>query len=252
MRSHRRNVIHEGRPGEHGFTMIETLVSLALLALIAGVLGTVYTVGLRALAPGGPKDRLGGANDFMVLEQTLGRDGTRAGCIQVQGGSKVYGQTSTTCTTTGPSTTGFGKVETLPTHLDCATAVLCFAWPQDSGSTWTCHVAVYTQGTSPKLTITRTEYSVALGASSASLAGTVSLTTDPVNFQLPPQSGTLQTVTLSTSQAPGSYTWVRSLPVKITATGVTRGQFAQTLALHPLATDPDGSSSAITTQGSPC
>jgi len=161
MRSHRRNLARQGRPGEHGFTMIETLVSLALLALIAGVLGTVYTVGLRALAPGGPNARLGGADDFMVLEQTLGRDGSRAGCIQIQGGT-VYGQTGSTCTTTGATTTGFGKVA-----LFCGTAVLCFGWPQESGPsgtpTWSCHVAVYiATGTSPKLTIRRTEYSVAL------------------------------------------------------------------------------------------
>jgi prepilin-type N-terminal cleavage/methylation domain-containing protein len=243
-----RNLTREGRPDEHGFTLIETLVSLALLALIAGVLGTVYTVGLRALAPGGPTARLGGADDFMVLEQTLGRDGSRAGCIQMQG-LTVYGQTSSTCTTT----TGYGKVTTYCAPAVLPPAVLCFAWPQDSGSTWSCHVAVYiVSGTSPKLTIRRTEYSVALGASSASPAGTVLLTADPVNFQVPPQSGTLQTVILSTSQAPGSYTWVRSLPIKITATGVTKGQFAQTLALHPLATDPDSTSSAVTKQGSPC
>jgi hypothetical protein len=231
--------------GEIGFTMVETLVSLALLALISGVLATVYTVGLKALAPGGPSARLGGASDFMLLEEALGRDGSRAGCIQIQGAT-VYGQTGTTCTTTGATTTGFGKVEASCTT---ATAVLCFAWPQDSGSSWTCQVAVYTKtGASPKLTIRRTQYSVALGASSASPAGTVALTTDPVNFQVPPQSGTLVTAT-----APGGYTWVRSLPVTITATGVTKGQFSQTLAVHPLATDPDGGASAITKpQGSPC
>jgi prepilin-type N-terminal cleavage/methylation domain-containing protein len=234
------------RFGEHGFTMIETLVSLALLALIAGVLGTVYTVGLRALAPGGPSSRLGGADAFMVLEQTLGRDGSRAGCIQMQGGT-VYGQTGSTCTTSGASTTGYGKAKTF-----CATAVLCFGWPQESGPpgspTWSCHVAVYiATGTSPKFTIRRTEYSVALGASSASPAGTVLLTSDPVNLQVPPQSGSLQTM-----MAPGGYSWIRSLPIKITATGVTNGQFNQTLALHPLATDPSSTSSAITTQGSPC
>jgi prepilin-type N-terminal cleavage/methylation domain-containing protein len=240
MRNPRRHYAR-GWPDEHGFTLIEMLVSLALLALIAGVLATVYTVALRALAPGGPTDRLAGANDFMVLEQVLGRDGSRAGCVQVQGGT-VYGQTASTCTTTG-ATTGFGKVKAL-----CSTAVLCFAWPQDSGTSWTCHVAVYmTAGTSPKVTVKRTEYSVALGANSAAPFATVSLTTDPVNFQVPPQSGSLQTAT-----APGGYPWVRSLPIKITATGVSNGQFAQTLALHPLATDPDGTSSAITTQGSPC
>jgi hypothetical protein len=226
--------------------MVETLVSLALLALISGVLATVYTVGLKALAPGGPSARLGGASDFMLLEEALGRDGSRAGCIQIQGGT-VYGQTTSTCTTTGASTTGFGKVES-----SCSTAVLCFAWPQESGApgtpTWSCHVAVYAAtGVSPKFTIRRTEYSVALGAGSASPAGTVALTTDPVNLQLPPQSGNLQTAT-----APGGYSWVRSLPVKITATGVTRGQFTQALALHPVATDPDSTSSAITASGSPC
>jgi prepilin-type N-terminal cleavage/methylation domain-containing protein len=252
MRGARRSHARNARPGEHGFTLIETLVSLTLLALIAGVLGTVYTVGLKALAPGGPTDRLGGADAFMVLEQTLGRDGSRAGCIQIKGGT-VYGQSnaSNTCTTSGATTTGFGKVETFCAP---ATAVLCFAWPQDTVSSWSCHVAVYiASGTSPKFTIRRTEYSVALGAGSATPAGTVLLTPDAVNFQVPPQSGTLKTVTLSTSPVPGSYTWVRSLPVTITATGVTKGQFAQTLTLHPFATDPDGAASAITNpQGSPC
>ena len=60
-----------------------------------------------------------------------------------------------------------------------------------------------------------------------------------------PSSGFVQTTD------PDGHPWVGVLTVDVTPTGITNGQ-AQTIALHPLSTDPDGGASAITTQGNPC
>lgn len=216
--------------GERGLTLIELIVSIAILAVIGTVVAAAFSVGLKAVSAHGATDRLAGAHDLMALEQQLGQDGARASCIEV--GGHVYGRTATTC---APST-GYGRVSA------CTSAVLCIAWPQLSD--FACQVAAYTEtGTDPKVIVSRTLYSVASGAANALAAVTVPLTVDPVRITL----GTPDAPT-----APGGYAWIRSLPITIEATGVNLGQFSQTLALHPVATDPDGAAAGITGQGSPC
>jgi prepilin-type N-terminal cleavage/methylation domain-containing protein len=209
------------RAGERGFTLIEVVVSIAILAVIGSIIATVFGVGVQVVAKGGPKDRLTGAHDFMVLEQTLGKDAARAACVQVA--DTVYG--GTTCASS------FGHKE-----IACgSSAVLCIGWPDVGESS--CHVAAYvTAGI-----VTRREYRV----SGAGIAVVESgpLTEDTVNLVF----GSPTEVT-----APGRYPWLRSLPVSVTATGVSAGQFSQTLILHPVATDPGGAASAITAQGNPC
>jgi hypothetical protein len=229
-------------------TLIEVIVSVAILAIIGGVVATAFAVGLKVVAPGGAQSRLANAHDFMVLEQQLGKDAARASCIQVQGDSMVYGQSGATCRTTG-TTTGYGKV------TDCSAAALCFGWPvlgsQADFSDYACNVAVYMTAAS---IVTRGEYSVRLGATTWSGApvkpvmNPLTAKGSTVDFQVPPAAGTLDWANGPT----GSYKWIRTLPVKLVATGVSQGQFSQTLTLHPVATDPGGAGAVITSQGSPC
>ena len=54
---------------QRGFTLIEVLVSLAILTVIGGVVGAASSVELKALGVGGAGDRLAGAHDQEVFEQ---------------------------------------------------------------------------------------------------------------------------------------------------------------------------------------
>jgi prepilin-type N-terminal cleavage/methylation domain-containing protein len=226
------------REGEGGFTLIEAIVSMSVLALIASALGAVYTVALRTIGSGAqsactasggcPSNRLAAAHDVSVFEQLLGQDGARAACIWVPSlGATKYGSCSV----------GFSKV------TQCSSAAVCFGWPQVSTSA--CHVAVYsTTGTGTTLAIKRTEYSVPVssGVVAAFVATPVTAGTVAVAF---PSGGFKATLD------PDGHMWVRTLTAQVTPTGITNGQ-AQTIALHPLSTDPDGGASAITTHGNPC
>jgi prepilin-type N-terminal cleavage/methylation domain-containing protein len=217
---------------ERGLTLIEVIVSLAILAVIAGSIAAAFSVGIRVLARGGPQDRLAGAHDLATLEQVLGRDAARAACIQIQGAATVYGRTSQP---SGPCSTGYSKAP-----CSAATATFCFAWPQYVSPTWSCHVAVYT---TVNQIITRTEYAVPIG-STATAISSIPETADTVTLQV----GAVSTITVSD----GNYPWLRTLPVNIKATGVSKNPFNQTLALHPVASDPGGSAAEVTTSGSPC
>ncbi len=248
MLSAQRHGKRRTRPTEQGFTLIEILVSLSILAIIAGAIAAAFSVGLATLTPGGPQARLAGAHDLAFLEQILGKDGARAACITVN--SSVYGQTPTTCA----STTGYGQTA-------CAAggpALLCFAWPVlgTQGPNFldsSCDIAVYTTQPPPTppplpsdVMVTRTESLVSMSLVKSSVGTTHVDRFDTIQFQvgaaLPPSY-----------KPPGeTYFWLRSLPITIAATGVTKGAFSQTLNLHPVAGDPDGAAAAITSKGSPC
>jgi prepilin-type N-terminal cleavage/methylation domain-containing protein len=233
MVNRRNTVVRHRHARERGLTLIEVLVSLAILAMIAGSIAATFSVGIRVLARGGPQDRLAGAHDMATLEQVLGRDAARAACIQIQGAATVYGRTSPS---SGPcsSATGYSKVG------GCSAATFCFAWPQYASPNWSCHVAVYT---TVNQIITRTEYAVPIG-STATAISSIPESADTVILQV----GALSTITVSD----GNYPWLRTLPVNIKATGVSKNPFNQTLALHPVASDPGGSAAGLTTSGSPC
>ena len=230
------------RDGESGFTLIEAIVSMSVLALIASALGAVYTVAIRTIGTGAqsacaasagcPTNRLSAAHDVSVFEQLLGQDGTRAACIWVPSLPPPLGTTKY-----GSCSTGFTKV------TQCASAAVCLGWPQVSTSS--CHVAVYsTAGSGTTLAVRRTEYSVPLstGVEAPFLATAVTTGTVAVAF---PSGGFITTLD------PDGHLWVRTLTAQVTPTGITNGQ-AQTIAIHPLSTDPDGGASAITTSGNPC
>lgn len=211
-----------GRRSQRGFTLIETLVSLAILTVIGGVIAATYSVGLKALGAGGAEDRLAGAHDQEVFEQLLGKDAARAACIQVSGGTK-YGSCSA------------GLAHATITTA-CSSAVVCIGWPQVSESS--CHVAVYrvTSGVAR-----RQEYRVAANETVTPYANNL-ITTDTVSLL----------ISVTTTSAPSGGAWVGSLTIAITNTGVAKGVPTDTLVLHPLASDPAGPAAAITGSGPPC
>lgn len=217
------------RRGETGLTLIEMIVALAIVAIMAGALGAIFSVGLITLKPNGTTDRLAGANDFSVLEQQLGRDGGRAACIQVPAGNK-YGSCSVD-----------HGYDYFVTAKGCTNA-LCLAWPQLSDGS--CQVAKYNFGTN--VTVIRALFAV-------SASGVVS---SPLSVQL--TSDHVDAVVASGSPAitmdPNGNNWVRELDVNLTAEGTgTAAFFNKTIGLHPISTDPDGATAVVGANGmSPC
>ncbi len=63
-------------------TLIELLVSLAILAIISGTLATAFYVGFRVLGTTGAQARFVGDNDLMAFEQQIGADVNRAVCLK--------------------------------------------------------------------------------------------------------------------------------------------------------------------------
>jgi prepilin-type N-terminal cleavage/methylation domain-containing protein len=217
---------HPRHQRECGFTLIEVIVSMTILAIIGGAIAAIFSVGFEVLRPGGPQARLLGSHDLMVLEQALGKDGARAACVQTPASDTPYGSCRN----------GFAK---LPDR-DCPDGDLCFGWPQISDSS--CHVAVYAIGSNT--TALRTEYAISSSGSVSVVAASLPLAREvAVDIKV----GAVAAVTPSGE----AYSWVRTIPVSITTVGVTKGP-SETLVLHPIATDPAGSASAITSAGNPC
>jgi len=74
------------RGDEHGFTLIEALVSIAILAVIGAAMGTIFSVGFRTmLAPGSASDHLTAAGDLMSFQRSLSQDVERAECVEALG-----------------------------------------------------------------------------------------------------------------------------------------------------------------------
>jgi prepilin-type N-terminal cleavage/methylation domain-containing protein len=217
---------HPRHQRDCGFTLIEVIVSMTILAIIGGAIAAIFSVGFEVLRPGGPQARLLGSHDLMVLEQALGKDGARAACVQTPASDTPYGSCRN----------GFAK---LPDR-DCPDGDLCFGWPQISDSS--CHVAVYAIGSNT--TALRTEYAISSSGSVSVVAASLPLAREvAVDIKV----GAVAAVTPSGE----AYSWVRTIPVSITTVGVTKGP-SETLVLHPIATDPAGSASAITSAGNPC
>ena len=220
--------------GESGFTAIELLISVALLAVIALIISTAYEAGLKAVGTGGAGDRLAGSHDQMTLEQQLGQDVARAACIKVPGsagyGSCSFGfSNSRMC----PATVVVGPITT--------STVLCIGWPRIADLS--CHVAVYTQ--SNDRTVDRFENIISPAGVVSAYAGAWKGTTDGVS------PAPVPTVSL-VSPSPSGYPWVGGISATITSTGVVLNAPGGTFALRPLAVDPRSSTSAIGPSGPPC
>lgn len=264
-----RRPARDEHAAQAGFTLIEILVSIAILAVIAGAIAGAFAITFKALAPGSAKDRFASSNDLSVLEQMLGRDGARAACITAPdlstGTYHVYGQTGARTNPTNPGTcnsmTGYGGnnnpansalsvCATVPTSV-----ALCFGWPQVSDSS--CHVAIYTSASpSPPATpapsgnvmITRKEYKVPL-------SGTATATSVEVDRFDTVHSPWVQGASPGGYVPPNEtppYLWLRSLQVKVIGTGVTNNPPQQTMVIHPISVDPSTAASAILPGGSPC
>lgn len=147
------------RAGERGFTLVEMLVCLALLALVGTVMGVVFSVGIRAIvAPGASKDRLTAASDAIAVQQILSTDVQRATCIALQTSA------SPDPSSAAPGPFGSCAHEPSPFQGECPSAsdtgLLCLEWP-DLTTADQCDVVVYTLGAQQ---VTRTTW---LGGTSA-------------------------------------------------------------------------------------
>jgi prepilin-type N-terminal cleavage/methylation domain-containing protein len=121
------------RAGERGFTLVEVLVSMALLAIIGTVMGAVSSVGMRAiLVPGASRDRLAAASDAIGVQQLLSTDVHRATCISIP-------------SATSPGLFGSCEHETSPFQGECSVSELCLEWP-DLTAAGQCDVAIYSLG----------------------------------------------------------------------------------------------------------
>ncbi len=120
---------HASRRGERGFTLIEVLVSLALLSIIGAVMGVVFSVGMSAIAaPGASRDRLTSASDAIAIQQLVAQDLARATCIKVPSAS-AHGS----CALESPGSQFAGQ---------CSASELCVEWP-DLASPDQCDMALY-------------------------------------------------------------------------------------------------------------
>jgi prepilin-type N-terminal cleavage/methylation domain-containing protein len=131
------------RGGERGFTLVELLVSMALLAIIGTVMGVVFSVGMRAiLAPGASHDRLDAASNTITVEQFLTEDVDRATCIYVP--------------SQPPTSPWHGGCSNMQTGGSCLASSLCLGWPDLATTPDQCDVAIYDFSSSPSQ-VTRTE-----------------------------------------------------------------------------------------------
>jgi prepilin-type N-terminal cleavage/methylation domain-containing protein len=220
------------RTGERGFTLVEMLVCLALLALIGTVMGIVFSVGLRAIvAPGASKDRLAASSDAIAVQQLLSTDVNRASCIAVapaSGGSlNPYGscaaETSPFQGDCSDSASGSGSDSDSGSGSGSGTALLCLEWPDLTTATQ-CDVAVYTLGSQQ---VTRTAW---LGAASA---GSVSY---PVTVAPSAPVVVTPTATPAAPSAPG-FAWPVELEITVTSADAQLiNPPSLSLDLQPLAT----------------
>ena len=199
------------RRGERGFTLIEVLVSIAILAIIFGSVAAAVQAGVRALGAGGAGARLTGSHDVIALEQQLGADIARADCIATP--SQSTPSAGSSCSVSGFPTT-------------CGTNfLLCIAWyaPSTVLTTPTCHTITYWQQ-SAGAPIMRADQ--ATGSSQRVTTGGLMLTT----------TWTTQGV------SGGAYTWASKVSVTADQSGTlgapTVNPAKTTFVVVPLSADP--------------
>ena len=238
------------RNGAAGFTLVEVIVAMALVALIAAAIGGAFDISYRVVAPGQAQDRLAGAHDQQRFEQNLGQDLSRAACVKVGGSGTAYGSCFQ----------GFASNAVVSAACGAAKLIVCVGWPDVAQSS--CHIAAYTASNLVSVVggtldvtglVKRQEYRVPFLGAKPDLTGS-NVTTDMVALavSVPAASGSLSVL----NKPEGTYWWVRTLYATVTAVGTSKAPLsntpAQPLTLHPLSTDPAGQSANITASGPPC
>ncbi len=122
---------------EHGFTLVEVLISISLLTLVAASLAGAFGIGIRVLGPTGAQASLRGNNDLMAFEQQIGADVARASCLAA-GATLIP---SGGCTTFNAALGGTPAAR-CPTQY-----LLCVGW-YAPGSGSPCHELVFSSKTS--------------------------------------------------------------------------------------------------------
>jgi prepilin-type N-terminal cleavage/methylation domain-containing protein len=228
-RTHTRQAIRAHRH-EGGMTLIELLVSIAVLAVIGSVISVVFDAGIKALGTGGAGDRITGVHDISIIEQQLSADVTRASCISTAPflPATRYGR----CGNAIP-----GPPVPASAPFNCSSgspAYLCVAWPTllNAAGTASCHVAIYTfnepAATRPN-TLTRREYVRASSGGAWTAAATTRASFGSVLAPTPsPAIGTVA----------NGYSWPRQIQVSVTSTQVKLSQPSGTYVVQPLSDDP--------------
>jgi prepilin-type N-terminal cleavage/methylation domain-containing protein len=116
------------RRDEHGMTLIELLVSVALLALLTGAVAAAVSIGYRTFGPGGVTDRQQVATDVSVVQKSIATDIDRASCVVIPH---------------SPAALVYGGCDGSYVQSDCTAAVLCVGWPDFTSGVASCRVAVY-------------------------------------------------------------------------------------------------------------
>lgn len=160
---------------QRGLTLVELLVSLAILAVVGVGLAAAVDAGLHVLGAGGVSDRLIGSAAAEDVEHVAGGDVARAGCVVTSAGS-------------------LGACPAAMPGFCVAGAPLCLAWPDPAGG---CDSVRYRlAGT----VLWRDSLTAAGARSSAELAREVR----SLSATAPPAGGFTAAVTVDLGAGPGA------------------------------------------------
>lgn len=205
-------------------TLIELLVVVAILAAIGGTTALAFTMGLKALGPGGAGDRIAAAHDLTNFETQLGTDTSRSSCLSVKTFPPVA------ATTFGSCSLSLLRASSNPCTA-ALTPMICLAWPHVASTGSSCHVAVYSQSGGSPNRVTRREYTIASG-STTSAGVTVYKTT----------AGAVATPSASplspASTAPAGNPWPTGYQLTATSAAVKFNAPNGTFVFRPLTDDP--------------
>jgi hypothetical protein len=194
-------------------TLVELLVSLALLTLMTASVAGAVTIGYRTFGPGGATDRQQVATDVSVVQKAMTADIGRSSCIVVPH---------------SPTNLVYGSCTGNYVGTDCTSAILCVGWPDFTANA--CRVAVY-RSTSNQLW--RQELLKTAPVSNAHLGGNPQ-GTSPLTVVPSPKPTT----------APVSHAaWVQSVTLAITPGNASikypAGSVYAPFAAIPVVTDPN-------------